>query len=69
MAINETASLYPPDLINTKTTIPLRVGEERVDIYLDTSRLRMNATNHDNSLFNINKALIQRPGNDTNNLL
>ena len=29
VAINETAFFYPSDLINTKTTIPLRVGEER----------------------------------------
>ena len=29
---------YPSDLINTKTTIPVRVGEERW-IYLDASRL------------------------------
>ena len=25
----EEASFYPSDLVNTKTTIPLRVGEER----------------------------------------
>ena len=25
----EEAFFYPPDLLNTKTTIPLRVGEER----------------------------------------
>ena len=25
----EEAFFYPPDLVNTKTTIPLRVGEER----------------------------------------
>ena len=29
VAINETAFFYPSDLVNTKTTIPLRVGEER----------------------------------------
>ena len=28
VAIDETAFLYPSDLVNTKTTIPLRVGEE-----------------------------------------
>ena len=28
VAINEAASFYPSDLVNTKTTIPLRVGEE-----------------------------------------
>ena len=27
VAINETAFFYPSDLVNTKTTIPLRVGE------------------------------------------
>ena len=29
MAINEAAFFYLSDLVNTKTTIPLRVGEER----------------------------------------
>ena len=29
VAINETAFFYPSDLVNAKTTIPLRVGEER----------------------------------------
>ena len=29
VAINEAAFCYPSDLVNTKTTIPLRVGEER----------------------------------------
>ena len=29
VAINEVAFFYPSDLVNTKTTIPLRVGEER----------------------------------------
>ena len=29
VAINEAAFFYPSDLVNTKTTIPLRVGEER----------------------------------------
>ena len=30
----------PSDLVNTKTTIPLRVGEERwIYIYLEASRL------------------------------
>ena len=31
---------YPSDLVNTKTTIPLRVGDERwIYIYLDALRL------------------------------
>ena len=35
VAINETAFFYPSDLVNTKTTITLRVGEERwIYIYL-----------------------------------
>ena len=34
----EEASFYPSDLVNTKTTIPLRVGEERW-IYTSTLRL------------------------------
>jgi len=39
VAINsETAFFYPPDLVNTKTTIPLRVGEERW-IYASTLRV------------------------------
>ena len=29
LTINEAAFFYPSDLVNTKTTIPLRVGEER----------------------------------------
>ena len=29
VAINEAAFFYPSDLVNTKTIIPLRVGEER----------------------------------------
>jgi len=29
VAINEAASFYPSGLVNTKTTIPHRVGEER----------------------------------------
>ena len=32
------ALFYPPDLVNTKTTIPLRVGEER-GIYILTLRV------------------------------
>ena len=35
----EEAFFYPSDLVNTKTTIPLRVGEGRWIIYLDASRL------------------------------
>ena len=34
----EEASFYPSDLVNTKTTIPLRVGEERW-IYTETLRV------------------------------
>ena len=34
----EEAFSYPPDLVNTKTTIPLRVGEERW-IYTSTFRV------------------------------
>ena len=29
VAINEATFFYPSDLVNTKTAIPLRVGEER----------------------------------------
>ena len=38
MAINEAAFYYPSDLVNTKTTIPLRVGEE-LWIYVSTLRV------------------------------
>ena len=38
VAINEAAFFYPSDLINIKTTIPLRVGEER---WIYTSTLRI----------------------------
>ena len=34
----EVAFLYPSDLVNTKTTIPLRVGEEQ---WIYTSMLRI----------------------------
>ena len=34
----KTAFFYPSDLVNTKTTIPLRVGEER-SIYTSTLRV------------------------------
>ena len=37
VAINEAAFFYPSDLVNTRTTIPLRVGEER---WIYTSTLR-----------------------------
>ena len=50
VAINEAAYFYPSDLVNTKTTIPLRVGEEwwiynstlRVSVYIhhDSPSLR-----------------------------
>ena len=33
----KTAFFYPSDMVNTKTTIPLRVGEER--IYTSTLRV------------------------------
>ena len=38
VAINEAAFFYPTDLVNTKTTIPIRVGEER---WRYTSTLRV----------------------------
>ena len=35
VAINEAAFFYPSDLVNTKTIIPVRVGEERyIYIYI-----------------------------------
>ena len=43
VAINETAFFYPSDLVNTKTTIPLRVGEER---WIHTSTLRVSVYIH-----------------------
>ena len=43
VAINETAFFYPPDLVNTITTIPLRVGEER---WVGTSTLRVSVYIH-----------------------
>jgi len=39
----KTAFFYPSDLVNTKTTIPLRVGEER---WLYTSTLCVSAYIH-----------------------
>ena len=38
VAINEAAFFCPSDLVNTKTTIPLKVGEER---WIYTSMLRV----------------------------
>ena len=40
VAINEAAFFYPSDLVNTKTTIPLRVREERW-IYSSTLRVSL----------------------------
>jgi len=39
----EEASFYPSDLVNTKTTIPLRVGEGR---WIYTSTLRVSVDIH-----------------------
>ena len=39
----KTAFFYPSDLVNTKTTIPLRVGEER---WIYTSTLRVSVFIH-----------------------
>ena len=39
----EEAFFYPSDLVNTKTTIPLRVGEER---WIYTSKLRVSVYIH-----------------------
>ena len=38
VAINDTAFFYQSDLVNTKTTIPLKVGEKR---WIYTSTLRV----------------------------
>ena len=43
VAINETSFFYPSDLVNTKTTLPLRVGEER---WIYTSALRVSVYIH-----------------------
>ena len=42
-AIYETVFFYPSDLVNTKTTISLRVGEER---WIYTSTLRVSVYIH-----------------------
>ena len=47
LAINEAAFIYPSDLVNTKTTIPLRVGEER---WIYSSTLRVSVYIHHYSL-------------------
>ena len=39
VAINDAACFYPSDLVNTKTTIPLIVGEERWIYTYDASFL------------------------------
>ena len=46
VAINESAFFYPSDFLNTKTTISLRVGEER---WIYTSTLRVSVYIHDYS--------------------
>ena len=43
VAINEAAFFYPSDLVNTKTTTPLGVGEER---WLYTFMLRVSVYIH-----------------------
>ena len=43
VAINEAAFFYPSDLVNTKTPIPLRVGEER---WIHTSTLHFSVYIH-----------------------
>ena len=43
VAINEAAFFYQSDLVNTKTTISLRVGEER---WIYTSTLRVSVYIH-----------------------
>ena len=43
VVINEAAFFYPSDLVNTKTTIPLRVGEER---WIYRSTLRVSVYSH-----------------------
>ena len=43
VAINEAAFFYPSDLVNTKTTIPLKLGEER---WIYTSTLRVSVYIH-----------------------
>ena len=47
VAINEAAFIYPSDLVNTKATIPLRVGEER---WIYSSTLRVSVYIHHCSL-------------------
>ena len=46
VAINEAAFFYPSDLVNTKTSTPLRVGEER---WIYTSTLRVSVYIHHSS--------------------
>ena len=41
----EEAFLYPSDLVNTKTNIPLRVGEERW-VYTSTLRVSVYTLNY-----------------------
>ena len=42
VAINKAAFFYPSDLVITKTTIPLRVGEERfAPRYISTTILKL----------------------------
>ena len=48
----KTAFFYPSDLVNTETTIPLRVGEERW-IYTSTLRVSVNVRHYSPPLWGI----------------
>ena len=67
VAINETAFFYPSDLVNTKTTIPLRVCEERW-IYTLTLRVSVYIQHYSSPLRGIvvyhYKVIVQESMND-----
>ena len=56
----KTAFFYPSDLVNTKTTIPLRVGEER---WIYTSTLRVSV--YIRYIFGIYSPLFTSPSGDS----
>ena len=64
VAINEAAFFYPYDLVNTKTTNPLRVGEER---WIYTSTLRISVYIHHYSP--LLRGIVVYNNSDNNNII
>ena len=59
----EEVFVYPSDLVNTKTTIPLRVGEER---WIYTSTLRVSVYIRCSSTFTLEQFVFELGQNSLN---